>query len=95
MYQGTGLLSAPSKGYVSREIRLLKGKSETAIIVRLEEKGGKYIGDYLCITPNETRLKIQPNDGFMLIVDHQERIITASLDVLKISNLNNCLKCSE
>lgn len=61
-------------------------------IVRLEEKGGQYNGNGICTTPNGTQLRLQPQDGFMLVIDDQQRKMTAYLDDLKIYTLNKCLK---
>lgn len=61
-------------------------------IVRLEEKNGKYLGDGLCTTPNGTQLRLQPQEGFMLVVDDNNRKMTAHLDDLRTTTLNNCLK---
>lgn len=61
-------------------------------VVRLEEKDGQYNGNGVCTTPNGTQLRLQAQDGFMLVIDDQKRKMTAYLDDLKIYTLNKCLK---
>ncbi|MEN6351089.1 MAG: hypothetical protein ABFD08_17055 [Syntrophomonas sp.] len=61
-------------------------------IVRLEEKKGRYLEDGLCTTPNGTQLRLQPQEGFMLVKDDHERKMIATLDDLKNNTLNNSLK---
>ncbi len=60
--------------------------------VRLEEKNGHYLSNDSCVTPNGTHLRLQPQDGFVLVVDDRNRRMKASLNDLRITSLNNCLK---
>ncbi len=64
-------------------------------VVRLEEKNGEYLGDGLCTTPNGIQLRIQPQEGLMLVVDDNDRKMITRLEDLKILSLNNCLKWSK
>jgi len=64
-------------------------------IVRLEEGEGKYLGDGLCVTPNGTKMLLHSREGFMLVVDEQNRKMAASLNDLNLKKLSDCLKWSE
>jgi len=65
-------------------------------VARLEEKNGKYLGNHQCITPNETRLTLQPQTGFMSITaDRHDRKMVVYLDDLKGDVIGNCIKWEE
>ncbi|HBQ85195.1 MAG TPA: hypothetical protein DD811_01740, partial [Syntrophomonas sp.] len=72
--------------------RFEPGKQEVMawFIARLMENNGRYLGEYECITPNGTRLRLQPQNGCMLVRYDDNRKMIAKLEELQVSNLSKC-----